>query len=357
MANELLPMKKFTSCLIAVVLILVLLSCSKRNSPPPTPPPPVINIQPPPAFGFYVVGYFPSYRMVAEYPDQVFKMCSVINYAFFGVNTLGVLDMGNLLKFDSVYQKAKANGAKVFISINNAANFKTMAATSEGRLNFVKDVMIKVRQLKLDGVDIDWEYPSAGDGTHETYALLMKQLSDSLHVNGKYYLTAAITPGIYSGNIRDGIKTEVFTYVDFFNIMAYDDFTTDPLYPFKQHSSMATATKSLDYWLNTRSMPASKCVLGIPAYGRPSGITQSGTVLSYKTILSQGGSPQSDSAKVSAGGFTNYTIYYNGQLTVKKKTAFAKQIANGAMLWEIGHDAINQNSLLKAVCDTIGRSY
>jgi chitinase len=98
-------------------------------------------------------------------------------------------------------------------------------------------------------------------------------------------------------------------------------------------------------------------VLGLPAYGRPSGITQSGTVLTYKTILAQGGNPQYDSAVVTAGGFTNYTIYYNGQYTVKRKAILAKQIANGVMLWEKWQDAADGNSLLKAACDTVGRSY
>ena len=104
-------------------------------------------------------------------------------------------------------------------------------------------------------------------------------------------------------------------------------------------------------------MPPAKCVLGAPAYGRPSGITQSGTVLTYKSILAQGGDPQSDSAIVTAGGFTNYTIYYNGQPTIKNKAKLAKDIANGIMFWEMGQDAIDNNALLKAACDTVGRSY
>ena len=104
-------------------------------------------------------------------------------------------------------------------------------------------------------------------------------------------------------------------------------------------------------------MPKQKCVLGLPAYGRPSGMTQSGTVLSYKDILAKGGSSQSDSAVVSNGSFLNYTIYYNGQPTVKKKAGLAKQLANGVMLWEQGQDAVDASSLLKAACDTVGRAY
>jgi GH18 family chitinase len=104
-------------------------------------------------------------------------------------------------------------------------------------------------------------------------------------------------------------------------------------------------------------MPASKAVLGIPAYGRPSGITQTGTVLTYSTITSGSGSAFSDSAVVSAGGFTNYTIYYNGLPTVKRKAKLAQSMANGIMMWEKGQDRTDGLSLLKAVCDTIGRAY
>lgn len=98
-------------------------------------------------------------------------------------------------------------------------------------------------------------------------------------------------------------------------------------------------------------------MLSIAGYGRPSGITQTNTVLSFSDILLRGGNPQSDSAVVTNGGFINYTIYYNGLFTVKKKAMLAKQNANGIMLWEKSQDAHDNNSLLKAVCDTIGRPY
>jgi chitinase len=79
--------------------------------------------------------------------------------------------------------------------------------------------------------------------------------------------------------------------------------------------------------------------------------------MAYKDILAQGGSNLSDSAIVTQGSFSNYTIYYNGQPTIKNKTMLAKQRANGVMLWEKWHDAHDSRSLLQAVCDTIGRPY
>lgn len=355
-------MKKFfiNCCAIACVCSLLLWSCKKGDVDIPTDPEtPKDSVFAPANKGFYVVGYFPSYRTVAEYPDRMFKMCNVVNYAFFSVNTQGTIDIANQVRFDSVYAKAKANGSMVFMSINNAANFKTMAATATGRNGFVVDVMNKVRNLKVDGVDIDWEYPRTTDGTDSTFAFLMKELSDSLHMNGKYYLSAAITPGKYAGAIRDGIRKEVFDYADFFNIMIYDDFNTSV--PYKQHADMALYNLCMNYWLNTRGMPKQKAVAGIPGYGRNSGAAQIST--SYKTILASGVSAGpaplniSDSAILKKADGTTFTTYYNGQLTTKKKAADAKLRANGVMFWEIGHDANNDNSIIKAACDTIGRTY
>jgi GH18 family chitinase len=322
----------------------------------------VTYIQPPVPFGYYVVGYFPSYRSLADVPDIKFRMTNVVVYAFYGVNSSGTLSAPSApaASLAAVTAKTRANNAKIFLGINDGSgdgktNFKNMAATATGRTNFIRDVMNVVRASNVDGVDMDWEFPSTSDGTDLTFTALMKELSDSLHRDGRYYLSAAITAGKYAGGIRDAIRNELFPYVDIFNIMAYDDFNTTV--PYRHHSDYTLATVCLNYWLTTRGMPAAKCVLGLPAYGRPSGITQTGTVLTYKTILAQGGNPQYDSAIVTAGGFTNYTIYYNGQYTVKRKAMLAKQIANGVMLWEKWQDAADANSLLKAACDTVGRSY
>ena len=357
-------MRCFRHLLWLPLVLLILEGCSKKDgvpNPPPNPPPPVI--QPPPAFGYYVVGYFPSYRNLNDVPDVKFRMCNVVNYAFFAVNSNHELSAPSnpLTGPSALITKARTNGAKVFMSINDGAgdgktNFRNMAATAAGRTHFIADVMKKVRQYSFDGVDVDWEFPTTSDGSDLTFTALMKELADSLHRDAKYYLTAAITAGKYAGSIRDAIRNEVFNYADWFNVMAYDDFSSTT--PYRHHSDLTLATTCLNYWLNTRGMPKAKCVLGVPAYGRPSGITQSGTVLAYRDILSKGGSPESDSAIVTSATFpTPYTIYYNGQPTVKKKAILAKQIANGVMFWEKWHDSHDATSLIKAACDTVGRVY
>jgi chitinase len=355
--------KLLRQLVLASLLLSFANSCKKSTDAiSPTPTPPIITaitIAPPPAFGFYVVGYFPSYRVVADVPDVKFRMCNVINYAFATITNTGNLSLGSATHLTSLKTKAKANGAKVFISVSGPeADFKTMAAGASGRTSFINQIMNLVRTYGLDGVDMDWEFPRTTDGTNITYTSLMKELSDSCHTGSKYYLTAAITAGKYAGAIRDGISSELWVgnYVDWFNIMSYDDFNTTV--PYQHHTNLALSNVSMNYWVGTRSMPASKAVLGIAGYGRASGMTQTGTTLSFGSIVTQQASNAfTDSAIVSNGAFLNYMIYYNGIPTVKKKAMLAKQMGNGIMIWEKSQDAHDNNSLLKAVCDTIGRAY
>lgn len=347
-----------SSTLLATLGMLLLASaCRKSEMPNPNPPSP-LTIKPPPSLGFYVVGYMPSYRDPEAVPDQKFRMCNVINYAFAAVSANGDLSIANPARLVVVAEKARRNGAKVFLSINGTpTNWAQMSASTVTRLSFIRQIMNILRTYNLHGVDIDWEFPSTADGTAATFTALMKELGDSCHVNAAYYLSAAITAGKYPGAFRDAISTDLLQgdKVDFFNIMAYDDFSTTT--PYRHHSDLALAQTSLNYWINTRGMPRQRAVLGLPAYGRPSGITQTGTTLTYAAILTQNGSPLADSATVSVTGFNAYTVYYNGQPTIKRKAKLAQTLASGIMLWEKGQDSHDANSLLKAACDTLGRSY
>ena len=347
-------MKREWLILLTLSVLMIFIACKKTKDNPAQPP---VVITPPPDLGFKVVGYFPSYRDPNAIPDIKFRMTSVVNYAFATVTGTGGITINSPATLAAVAAKAKANNAKIFLSINGShTDFTNMAASAAGRNNFIKAVMTALRTSQLHGVDVDWEFPKTSDGTDITYTALMKELSDSCHRDGKYYLTAAITAGKYAGAIRDAIKNEVFNYADWFNIMAYDDFSTTV--PYKQHSDLTLAQTCLNYWVGTRGMPKQKAVLGIPAYGRPSGITQTNTILTYAQILGQGGSAQSDSALVTASGWpTPFTIYYNGQPTAKKKAMLAKSAANGVMMWEKGQDSHDGTSLLRAVCDTLGRAY
>ena len=327
-------LNSFLLCCVAVVLF-ALSSCRKDNSFSPSAPTPSPNANPRSLgtsaipTGFKVVGYMPSW---AGAVNQVqYSKLTHINYAFViptSSGGLGAID--NIPKLQSLVSTAHANGVKVSISIGgwndgNDSGFESLAANSGSRTNFVNNIVNMVNQYNLDGADIDWEYPDDGASSNN-YSTLMQQLSTALHNQGKL-LTAAVISGDGSS-----IQSNVFGYVDFLNLMAYDGEGSN-------HSPYLLASSSLSYWLG-RGLPKAKAILGVPFYGRE-------PYTSYSDILAGGGSPNSD---------TWNGIGYNGIPTIQSKTTLALNQGGGIMMWELSQDATGANSLLSAIFTTLSGS-
>ncbi|MFY0255342.1 glycosyl hydrolase family 18 protein [Chitinophaga sp. 30R24] len=275
---------------------------------------------------FRVVGYMPSW---AGNVNQVqYSKLTHINYAFLlPTNTGGLQAIDNPSKLQSLVTTAHANNVKVLISVGgwndgDDSGFEGLAANSTYRNNFVTNIVNFVNQYGLDGVDIDWEYPDAGASANN-YVTLMSQLSTAMHSRGKL-LTGAIV-----GTGGASILNSAFALVDFYNLMAYDYNNFD-------HSTYSYATQSMSYWLG-RGLPASKTVLGVPFYGRP-------TWESFAQLVARGANPYADV-------FDN--VGYNGINTIKQKTNLAFDQGSGIMIWELSQDATGANSLLSAIHDVV----
>lgn len=123
---------------------------------------------------------------------------------------------------------------KIVVSIGGwgADGFSQMARTAEGRATFIQSVMDFVDQYKLDGVDLDWEYPVSGgeivhhDSDKDNFTLLMKELREELdkrtaYDGGKMILSFAAAAS--SSYWRRSVDVEaVMPYVDYVNLMTYD---------------------------------------------------------------------------------------------------------------------------------------
>lgn len=275
---------------------------------------------------FRVIGYMPSW---AGNVNQVqYSKLTHINYAFLlPTNTGGLQAIDNPAKLQSLVTTAHANNVKVLISVGgwndgNDGGFESLAANSTYRNNFVTNMINFVNQYGLDGVDIDWEYPDPGASANN-YVTLMTQLSTEMHNRGKL-LTGAIV-----GTGGASILNAAFALVDFYNLMAYDYNNFD-------HSTYSYATQSVNYWRG-RGLPASKTVLGVPFYGRP-------TWESYAQLIARGANPYADV-------FDN--VGYNGITTIKQKTNLAFDQGSGVMIWELSQDASGANSLLSAIHEVV----
>jgi chitinase len=300
--------------LIAVILVSALVTF---GNPTPTQ-----------ARHFKVIAYMPSWA--GDINTMQYSKLTHINYAFLLPNSNGSLQaIENPSKLQALVSKAHANGVKVLISVGgwnggNDSAFETFAASSTGRTTFTNNMVNFMNQYGLDGVDIDWEYPDPGtSGTN--YAALMSQLASAMHSRGKL-LTAAVVSG---GTQGGGVPSGVFSSVDFLNLMAYDGDGG------AGHSPYSLAQSSINYWRG-RGLPASKTVLGVPFYARPSWA-------SYSALLAAGCSADSDTCN-----YQGQTNYYNGRPTMRQKTDLAMQ-NGGIMYWEDSQDTRDSRSLLSAI--------
>jgi GH18 family chitinase len=350
---------KYKNLLIFFFLILLLISCSKENNEPE-----ILNdnstltlYKAPMNLKFQVVGYFPSYRDLNLIPDSKLKMMDVVIYAFASINESLMPVIDHPEKLQALVLRCKSIGVKVLLSFNGPHSyFVKMTSQKTYRDRFVDALMELVRQYNLDGIDNDWEFPKISDGSSLGNAFLMKQLSDFCHKNQKYLLTMAVSPGLYE-DMSNGIVSDVFNDVDWFNVMIYDNFSTTQ--PYIQHSTYSMLLSSFNYWITNRNLSRTKFVTGLPLYGRPSGISQTGNTLAYNVILNKNGNALLDSATVTTTSHPDpFTIYYNGINTIQKKVNYS--ISNGlggVMFWEISMDTNDNNSLIKTVNDVIGRLY
>jgi GH18 family chitinase len=282
-----------------------------------------------------IVGYMPYW--VGDANLIQYSKLTHINYAFALPNADGSLKpISDPGKLQTIVSRAHAVGTKVLIAIGGWSDnsevldsrFEQLASNATSRNLFVTAAMSLVSTYKLDGVDIDWEYPNAGQSSNN-YDLLMSALSDQLKPQGKL-LSAAVTAS-YNG---DGISLTALSKMDYVNIMAYDENEF-------QHSTFDYAVQSLNYWAG-RGVAKNKLNLGVPFYGKQNG------EVPYSTILSNGGDPNAD---------VFGAIGYNGIVTMKKKAQYVKdQGYGGIMIWELSEDVTNANSLVSAIYSVIGAS-
>ncbi|MBO9204793.1 MULTISPECIES: glycosyl hydrolase family 18 protein [Niastella] len=273
---------------------------------------------------FKVVGYLPTWA--GSVSNIQFSKLTHVNYAFLiPTSNGGYQPIENASKLQSLVTAAHANGVKVLVSVGGGGGgdgFHGIVASSANRINFANNMLAFANQYNLDGIDIDWEYPS--DGTEaNNFLLMMQQLSTTMHNNGKLCTIAVI------GNYGTHIVTGVFDTVDYLTIMAYDDNDYE-------HSTYNLAVQCMNYWRG-RGVPAAKAILGVPFYGRPTWET-------YAQLLAKGADPYSD---------TYNGVGYNGITTIKNKTNLAFDQGGGIMMWELSGDVSGQYSLVSAINEVV----
>jgi chitinase len=130
-----------------------------------------------------------------------------------------------------VAEKEKHPDLKVMIACGGwggSGGFSEMSRSVENRRKFVESVSNFLKEYKLDGLDIDWEYPGMpGIGNpyipedRENFTALMKELREAMDKIGKdQVLTFAVAGWEEFFNHVDLDK--VMPWVTYMNVMSYD---------------------------------------------------------------------------------------------------------------------------------------
>ncbi len=349
---------------VALLSISALVACSSEDNEPkgliPLPDEPVKE-DPKPTPGTsdkIVVGYVTSWSSHEVKPEYV----THINYAFGHVqsNFRGVrIDNTDRLKA-MVALKKQASHLKVLLSIGGwgSGNFSEMAADADNRLAFAADCKRVIDEYGIDGIDIDWEFPtssSAGissspDDT-KNYNLMMRDIRQA--IGDDKLLTLA---SVCSGDYID--FKGIMPYVDFVNIMNYD--MENP----PKHNAPLYQSSKFGGWMNcdqavkahiSKGVPVEKLVFGLPFYGHGKDVFDSFT--DFKNVKIPAGYTDrwDDEAKVP------YVTDKNGQFVLSYDNARSIGIKcdyiiekgmRGAMFWDDAGDDSN-HTLHKAIANKL----
>jgi len=305
-----------------------------------------------------VVAYVTSWSKVLPNP----MLMTHINYAFGHVNdTFDGVRIDNEQRLRQlVTLKQKNSNLHVLLSIGGwgSGRFSEMAADENRRLSFAKDCKRVVTEFGLDGIDIDWEYPtqsSAGissspDDT-KNFTLLMRDLRKSL--GKKKELTLA---SIASAEFID--FHSIIKYVDFVNVMSYDMGRGSKhhaaLYPSEISGGM-TSSEAVEAHLEA-GVPAKKLVMGMPFYGR--GVKNVvGDFNDYRDIISktQFKEKWDDKGKVPylVNDNDEVVLGFDNPRSLGLKCDYINERGlHGGMYWDYAGDT-DDEVLAKTVCEKI----
>lgn len=220
-----------------------------------------------------VLGYVTSWSEVMPDPALV----THLNYAFGHVaDSFDAVRIDNEGRLAEIAALKKAQPSlRVLLSIGGwgSGRFSEMAASDLFRTSFCASCKAAMDSFGLDGIDIDWEYPtkdwagiSAAPEDTDNFTLLMRDLRTAL--GPKALLTVATAAGAEFIDFK-----AIIDYVDLVNVMSYDMGFLPPfnaaLYNSPLHSGMTT-DRAVKAHLEA-GVPKDKLVVGIPFFGHGNG--------------------------------------------------------------------------------------
>ncbi|KAI1104572.1 putative bacteriodes thetaiotaomicron symbiotic chitinase [Jackrogersella minutella] len=337
------------------------------------------------------IGYYELFATehscnVFEPEDIVVAGLTHLNLAFvnFGNNYKLQTGDGSLI-YRSSLLKVNNPGLHVCISVGgwdfndppDQSLWSNMANYYTHRQTFIGSVVDFLKEYGLDGIDLDWEYPSADDrggipSDADAYVLLVSDLRDAFDRENPGWTISVTLPTSY-WYLRGFDIKNMQKYVSWFNVMSYDlhgtwDHDNHWTGPYlKGHTDISEIDLGLDLlWRN--SIDPAKVVFGVGFYGRsftmadpncyqPNGVCQfttggrAGTcsnqvgILTYQEIAARNKSLDvhtfynlSTTVKFNVYDGDQWISYDDEQSWTDKKAFLSKRCLSGLMIWALDQD-------------------
>lgn len=296
-----------------------------------------------PSGGYNVIGY------VYGTPNNVdATKLTHINYAFAQIvnGKVAVSNPGDLAAL--VALKVKNPNLKVILSVGGwgGDGFSDAALTEASRNTFAESCLKVINDNKLDGIDLDWEYPVNGGWgmikcrpEDKTNFTLMLQAVRNKIGNGKILSIASGASQEYANNTE---LAKIAGICDFINIMTYD-------FGASRHNANLYESSNYGYSISCDSavkihlangVPAGKINMGMPFYGRKGNDWPTYSELVENYINKNGWTRYWDEqAKACYLLNQGQFLTYDDVESFGYKTAYIKEKGlGGAMFWQYNQD-------------------
>jgi len=277
-------LNKKSISLFATLVLLLLVSCKEG----------AVDNQSPNTLKNVIIAYVMGSR-VLDFEQIHGDKLTHINYAFANIRDGKVVEGGDTdaANFQALQKlKSEYPHLKILVSVGGwswSDHFSDAALTTESREKFGQSALEFMLKYKLDGVDLDWEYPGQlGEDNvfrpedRENFTLMLKAVREKLDAqsdkdgrsgSNRYLLT--IASGANQTYLDHTEMSIAHQYLDYVNIMTYDYFTggspTTGHHTNLFHSSTSGSRQSSAQAVEEHiaaGIPVNKLVLGAAFYGR-----------------------------------------------------------------------------------------
>lgn len=179
-----------------------------------------------------IEAYIADWGFKRELAAEQAKLLTHVNYSFGHVvdGQVSIAHLENRQRLERLQKDFPEIKVNLSVGGWGADGFSQAVETAAGREKLAQSAVKIIKEMNLDGIDWDWEYPgsdAAGIAWHEKdpermtdFLVLMREKLDALEKENGKYLEQSIAVG--AGRVQDYLWEKALPTLDTLNLMTYD---------------------------------------------------------------------------------------------------------------------------------------